>query len=98
MIPISAQLACPQARLPIKPVRDVSHEVFGVANHKEHPERAAFLGPLTQLIKGRAVGSSPAFECWSAWGRFCERSETVTQLASIRLHTQFNLKSVVQSQ
>ncbi|KAA6420014.1 MAG: hypothetical protein FRX49_10036 [Trebouxia sp. A1-2] len=64
MIPFSAQLACPQARFPIKPIRDVSHEVFGVANHKEHSERAAFLGPLTQLIEGRAFGSCPAFEGW----------------------------------
>ena len=99
MVPFSSQLARPQAQLPIKPIRDVSHEVLGVANHKEHSERAAFLGPLTQLIKGRAVGSSPAFEGWSAWGNggFCELSKTVTQLASIRLHAYFKLKSVVQT-
>ncbi len=49
---------------------------------------SAFLRQRSQLIKGRAIGSSPAVEGWSAWGngRFCELSQTVTQLASIRLH------------
>lgn len=100
MVPFCPQLACPQARLAIKPIRDVSHEIFGIANHQEDSERAAFLRPLSQLIEGRVVGSSPAFEGWFAWGsgRFCELSETVTQLASIRLHTYSSLKSVVQSQ